>query len=206
MQLHAVAPIALGDVQCAVGVAQQKIVVRVTGVDGVADAGGNRNLIVSANAKRQLADFFTQPFKDSKSFRRASLHQYQQKLLAAVAEDIIAGANIIAEQLRNVLDGPVADHMAPAIIDLFKVVDIDNRHRHRQLILHRQRHFMLEDNRQIAAVQQAGQRILTALHLRQAAKEYSQLAADLLAMDMNPLQQSLRIFILRTVRRGFPGR
>ena len=176
-----------------------------TGVDGVADAGGNRNLIVSANAKRQLADFFTQPFKDRKGFRGAGLHQHQQKLLAAVAEDIIAGTNVIAEQLRNMLDGPITDHMTPAIIDLFKVVDIDNRHRHRQLILHRQRHFMLEDNRQIATVQQAGQRILTALHLRQAAKEYPQLAADLLAMDMNPLQQSLRIFILRTVRGGFPG-
>lgn len=57
MQLHAVAPIALGDVQRAVGIAQQQIVIRMTGVDGVADAGGNRNLIVSANAKRQLADF-----------------------------------------------------------------------------------------------------------------------------------------------------
>ena len=59
MQLHTVAPIALGDVQRAVGIAQQQIVIRMTGVDGVADAGGNRNLIVSANAKRQLADFFT---------------------------------------------------------------------------------------------------------------------------------------------------
>ncbi len=176
-----------------------------TGVDGVADAGGNRNLIVSANAKRQLADFFTQPFKDSKGFRGACLHQHQQKLLAAVAEDIIAGSNIIAEQLRNVLNRPVADHVAPAIIDLFKVVDVDNRHRHRQFIFHRQRHFMLEDNRQIAAVKQAGQRILTALHLRQAAKQHPHLAADLLAMDMDPLQQSLRVFILRTLRRGFPG-
>ena len=95
--------------------------------------------------------------------------------------------------------------MTPAIIDLFKVVDVDNRHRHRQFIFHRQRHFMLEDNRQIAAVKQAGQRILTALHLRQAAKQHPHLAADLLAMDMDPLQQSLRVFILRTLRRGFPG-
>ena len=194
MQLHAVAPIALGDVQRAVGIAQQQIVIRMTGVDGVADAGGNRNLIVSANAKRQLADFFTQPFKDRKGFRGAGLHQHQQKLLAAVAEDIIAGSNIIAEQLRNVLNRPVADHVPPAIIDLFKVVDV-----------HRKRHFMLEDNRQIAAVKQAGQRILTALHLRQAAKQHPHLAADLLAMDMDPLQQSLRVFILRTLRRGFPG-
>ena len=99
----------------------------------------------------------------------------------------------------------VADHVPPAIIDLFKVVDVDNRHRHRQFIFHRQRHFMLEDNRQIAAVKQAGQRILTALHLRQAAKQHPHLAADLLAMDMDPLQQSLRVFILRTLRRGFPG-
>ena len=200
MHLHAVAPIALGDVQRAVGIAQQQIVIRMTGVDSVADAGGNRNLIVSANAKRQLADFFTQPFEDSKGFRGAGLHQHQQKLFAAVAEDIIAGANIIAEQLRNVLNRPVADHMTPAIIDLFKVIDIDNRHRHRQFIFHRQRHFMLKHHRQIAAVQQAGQRIFTALHLRQAAKQHAQLAADLLAMDMDPLQQSLRIFILRTVR------
>ena len=54
-------------------------------------------------------------------------------------------------------------------------------------------------------LKQAGQRILTALHLRRAAKQHPHLAADLLAIDMGSPQPKPACFILRTLRRGFPG-
>lgn len=47
---------------------------------------------------------------------------------------------------------PVADHMAPVIVNAFEMIDIYDRYRHWQLMLHCQRHFMLQHYRQIAAV------------------------------------------------------
>ena len=75
------------------------------------------------------------------------------------------------------------------------MIDIDNRHRHRQFMLHGERDLMLEDDRQIAAVEQAGQGVFTVLHLRQTAEDDPELAADFLAKDVDALEQSLRIFI-----------
>ena len=65
------------------------------------------------------------------------------------------------------LNGAVADHMAPFVIDLFKEINIDNRYRQRQVILNRQGDFMLEHHRQIATVKQVGQCVFAILHLRQ---------------------------------------
>jgi hypothetical protein len=67
VHLHAVAPIALGGIQRVIGVAQQQVVIGVTGVGGKANAGGDGDLRVAANVKRQLANLFAQTFKERKA-------------------------------------------------------------------------------------------------------------------------------------------
>ena len=55
VHLHAVASAALGHVQRTVSVAQQPIIVRMAGMHGEAGAGGNGDIRLAADIKRELA-------------------------------------------------------------------------------------------------------------------------------------------------------
>ena len=54
MHLHAIAPAALGHVQRAVSIAQQPVVIRVTGMHGIARTGGNGDIRLAPDVKRNL--------------------------------------------------------------------------------------------------------------------------------------------------------
>src|SRR5690606_6376726 len=132
---------------------------------GDTDADGHLDHLALRQAKAVLGDALTQLFRSLDDLLCIDVHQYQQELLAAQAERIIAATGIVRQGRRHLLQDLVTAVMAVSIVDLLEVIDIDDQYAERASRLTAVEHLLGHHYRQELAVEQARQHIAAGFQL-----------------------------------------
>jgi hypothetical protein len=92
--------------------------------DGQADAERDRQR-QSGDGKATYRLFY--PFCDSQSIVARGLRENKEKLVASVASEKIVGAKARGNDFNDLLEGGVACRVAGGVVDLFEMIDVDER-------------------------------------------------------------------------------
>jgi len=118
----AVAAVGLGLVERFVGARNQGDGVVVGNGFGESDAQGER---FGAGDQVEAADGLVEPFRDTDSDVAWSLGQDEQELVATVAAEVIAPAQVLGDGFCHLAQSGIACGVALDIVDGFEVVDVD---------------------------------------------------------------------------------
>ncbi len=172
----------LGLVEGSVGPAQQGLVIRVAIEGGHANADGNLRGLVARQVESFCGHLGAQFFCGAAGTGQRGIHQQQQKLFAAQAEQVVAAARVVREQAGHLLQHHVARFVAVAVVDLLEVVDVDGQHGKAGAVAARVVHRFAQHHGQELAVEQAGEHVAPGFEFAVLLEQGVQVEGDVLAV------------------------
>ena len=109
---------------------------------------------------RALLDARAQALGDDVRRAAPGVGQQREELLAAEAAELVLGAQPLAQRARDRHERGVAGVMAVLVVEQLEVVDVDHRDRQRPAVAARAADQPGEPREHVAAVEQAGERVL----------------------------------------------